>query len=324
LDVRDYCKLHIVSHCVAKLLAADEGRFAVVPLGKIGDDAAGAFVLREMRAVGIDTRFVKKVSGSPTLFSVCFQYPDGSGGNITTSNSAAAELTEQDIDEGFSVLEFDPKTIALLVPEVPLASRSHFLGLAKPKGCFCVASFVSGELAEAKKLGMFDHLDLVSLNEEETAQFVGEAYGGHGLEHFVDKLRVFLSDRYPHLHVIMSAGQHGAYFVDPVGWSHSAAPAVDVASTAGAGDCLLGGFLAALAAGIPLPSADERHPQKNLLANALAIGVLLASYKVSSPHTIHPHASLDELLRFAKQLGMSIAPRIGQFIVESEPVRTAP
>ena len=36
--------------------------------------------------------------------------------------------------------------------------------------------------------------------------------------------------------------------------SYSPAPNVDVASTAGAGDCLLGGVLAALAAGIALPS----------------------------------------------------------------------
>jgi hypothetical protein len=58
LDVRDYCKLHIVTHYVATLLGASQGQFPVMPLGKVGDDAAGTFVLREMRTVGIDTRFV--------------------------------------------------------------------------------------------------------------------------------------------------------------------------------------------------------------------------------------------------------------------------
>src|SRR2546428_11508902 len=77
LDVRDYCKLHIVSHYVAKLLGTQS--FRVFPVGKIGNDAAGQFVLRGLADVGIDTGFVQTVTGRPTLFSVCFQYPDGSG-----------------------------------------------------------------------------------------------------------------------------------------------------------------------------------------------------------------------------------------------------
>ena len=134
INVRDYCKLHIVTHYIAKLLGANQGHFPVMPLGKVGDDAAGAFVLREMHNVGIDTRFVEVLAGKPTLFSVCFQYPDGSGGNITTGNSAAAELSEEDIDRAESLFQsVGPKTIALLVPEVPLASRRHFLAVAKQK-----------------------------------------------------------------------------------------------------------------------------------------------------------------------------------------------
>src|SRR5215475_904359 len=63
LDVRDYCKLHIVTHYVAKLLGAEFGRFPVFPVGKVGDDAAGASICREMKDVGINTRFVKIVGG---------------------------------------------------------------------------------------------------------------------------------------------------------------------------------------------------------------------------------------------------------------------
>ena len=77
LDVRDYCKLQIVSHYVAKLLG--NYSFRVFPIGKIGNDAAGQFVLKELADAGIDTRFVQRVTGRPTLFSVCFQYPDGTG-----------------------------------------------------------------------------------------------------------------------------------------------------------------------------------------------------------------------------------------------------
>lgn len=314
LDVRDYCKLHIVSHYVAKLLAAGQGQFAVRPLGNVGDDSAGKFVLGEMRGVGMDTRFVKVISGKPTLFSVCFQYPDGSGGNITTSNSAAAALSESDIDRAWDLAgSVGPKTIALLVPEVPLASRLHFLRRAREAGAFCVASFALGEVAEAKQFGIFDHLDLVSLNEEEGAAFAGEADIGSSAEKFVERVGRLLNSTFPRLKVVMSVGKEGAYCVDCSGWSYAPAPRVDVASTAGAGDCLLGGILAALACGIPLRCAEEAGGTLRL-ASALDFGVLLASYKVRSPHTIHPDASLDRLFEFAQELGIGVSPEIKKLV----------
>lgn len=324
LDVRDYCKLHIVMHYVAKLLGASQGQFPVVPIGKVGDDAAGAFVLREMRAVGIDTRFVEVVTGKPTLFSVCFQYPDGTGGNITTGDSAAAELSEQDIDCAESLFQsVGPRTIALLVPEVPLACRQHFLVVARQKGAFSAASFVSGEIADAKRLGIFDQLSLVSLNEEEAADLVGEAFTPGSPEVFLDRLVRLVALTYPQLAVVMSAGKNGAYFIDRSGWSHSPSPRVEVASTAGAGDCLLGGVLAAMAAGVSLPHFRRPVTTDPLLENALDFGVLLASYKVSSPHTIHPHASLGELLRFAERIGITVVPEIEQLVSETEIVKTS-
>jgi sugar/nucleoside kinase (ribokinase family) len=324
LDVSDYCKLHIVTHYVAKLLGASQGQFPVVPIGKIGDDDAGAFVMREMRAVGIDTRFVEVVVGKPTLFSVCFQYPDGSGGNITTGNSAADELSEQDIDRAESLFQsVGPRTIALLVPEVSLTCREHFLAVARQKGAFSAASFVSGEIADAKRLGMFDQLNLVSLNEEEAADLVGEAFTPGSPEGFLDRLFRLVASRYPQLGVVMSAGKNGAYFIDRSGWSHSPSPSVEVASTAGAGDCLLGGILAAMAAGIPLTHPRRRPAAQSVLEDALDFGVLLASYKVSSPHTIHPDASLGELLRFAERLGISVVSEVERLVSEREIVKTS-
>jgi sugar/nucleoside kinase (ribokinase family) len=309
LDVRDYCKLHIVLHYVAKLL----GNFSVIPVGKVGDDAAGTFVLREMRDVGMDTRFVEVVTDKPTLFSVCFQYPDGSGGNITTSNSAAGELGGGDIDQIEQVFgSLGPQSIALLVPEVPLESRRHFLQLAKRHQAFCAASFISGEIAAAKEVGMFDQLDLVSLNEEEISVLVGEAFSAREPEALVEKCVRLVGSCYPQLLVVMSAGKDGAYAISKDGWSHCPAPWVEVASTAGAGDCLLGGILTGVAAGIPFMS----QVPSGRLASALDFGVLLASYKVTSPHTIHPDASLDRVMEFAKRMRMGLGPDIERIVAE--------
>ena len=121
LDVRDYCKLHIVAQYPTVLLGAreDRGPFHVVPVGKVGIDEVGLRLRAEMERSGMDVRFVDAVPGRPTLLSVCFQYPDGSGGNVTTVDSAAALVSERDVD----LVErwLSPTAIALAVPEVPLA-----------------------------------------------------------------------------------------------------------------------------------------------------------------------------------------------------------
>ena len=36
--------------------------------------------------------YVDRGKGSQTLFSFCFIYPDGSGGNMTTSDSACSKV----------------------------------------------------------------------------------------------------------------------------------------------------------------------------------------------------------------------------------------
>jgi sugar/nucleoside kinase (ribokinase family) len=165
---------------------------------------------------------------------------------------------------------------------------------------------------------MFAQLDLVALNEEETIEFVGDGNTVSTPEQFVERLSFLLSSTYPQLRVIMSVGKDGAYFVDRTGWGYSPAPKVNVASTAGAGDCLLGGILAAMAAGISLPNPQRQTSTTPMLANALDFGVLLASYKVSSPHTIHPSASLDELLRFTQQLEIPIGLAVQQLVAEKQ------
>jgi sugar/nucleoside kinase (ribokinase family) len=277
-----------------------------------------------MRAVGIDTRFVKMVTGKPTLFSVCFQYPDGSGGNITTSNSAAVDLSAQDIDAIEDLASpMGPQTIALLVPEVPLELREHFLKVARRKNAFCAASFVSGEIDPAKRSRMFDQLDLVAFNEEEAANFVGEPFSLNTPLSFIEKCVGHVAKAYPHLRLIVSVGNGGAYAISREGWNHTPAPPVKVASTAGAGDCLLGGVLAALAAGIPFSRKRWSSESEFALASALDLGALLASYKVTSPHTIHPTASLDELTDFARQVGASVAPEIEELMAEVTEEETA-
>jgi len=312
LDVRDYCKLHIISHYVSKLLGAGKSDFQVFPIGRVGADAPGRQVMEEMAGVGMDTQFVHSSEGKPTLFSVCFQYPDGCGGNITTSNSAAAEVCEADVDAAREILVSQGKTaIALAAPEVPLEARRRLLDRATETRAFRVASFVASEITAAREMGMFERLDLVSLNESEASQLVGHPFSPEATENFVRSCQDFVRKRLPKLQMVLSVGSLGAYGISSDVWNFCPAPKVNVASTAGAGDALLGGILTGFAAGLPLLKSDKRE---GVVETALDIGVLLGSYKCQSPHTIHPDADFAALLSFAGMHGLKLGSGLEELL----------
>lgn len=123
--------LHIVSHYVSIFLGADpeEKRFRVLPIGKVGDDV-GQKLLRHIADVGMDISYVRTVPGFHTLFTICFHYPDGAGGNITSNNSASSLVTLEDMGEMEPLFaRYQGKGIAAALPEVPLETRKRLLEL---------------------------------------------------------------------------------------------------------------------------------------------------------------------------------------------------
>ena len=264
LDVRDYCKLHIVAQYPTVLLGAreDQGPFHVVPVGKVGIDEVGLRLRAEMERAGMDVRFVDAVPGRPTLLSVCFQYPDGSGGNVTTVDSAASLVSERDVD----VVErwLSPSAIALAAPEVPLPVRRHLLRRATERGALRVASLTTAEIAEARETGFLSLVDLLSLNEDEAAALVGAPFPAGAPEPFLRRLSSTVPALQAGVRLVVTAGARGAFAFDGAAWTHAPALPVPVVSTAGAGDALLGGVLAGLAAGLPFaPAGNSRASSRD-------------------------------------------------------------
>lgn len=308
LDVRDYCKLHIVAQYPTVLLGAheDQGPFHVVPVGKVGIDEAGLRLRAEMELSGMDVRFVDAVPGRPTLLSVCFQYPDGSGGNVTTVDSAASLVGERDIDQVERWL--GPGTIALAAPEVPLAVRRHLLRRATEKGALRVASLTTAEIPEAKATGFLALVDLLSLNEDEAAALAGEPLPERAPEAALRRLADVTTAAQPGMRLVVTAGSRGAFALERGAWSHAPSLPVRALSSAGAGDALLGGVLSGLAAGLPFASGSGRRDTlaARPLASALELGALVAAFKVTSPHTIPPDLSLDAVVDFAREHGVEL------------------
>jgi sugar/nucleoside kinase (ribokinase family) len=323
LDSRDYCKLHIALHYIARLMGSRRGSdsFRVWPVGLVGNDAAGRQILKEMNAAGMDTSFVRTHTALRTPFSVCFLYPDGSGGNITSSNSAASALSAEDLRAALpSMKAAGARGIALCAPEVPLELRQDFLKLAADCGNYRVCSFVLGEIDDAKNMGLIDLSDLLALNQEEASALLGNRSGHLEDENLLVERAAALTLTRPGLRVIISAGREGAYGFEGGLWQFCPAPVVRVVSTAGAGDALLAGLLCALAAGLPFitPNALGNSFSGRILGSALDFGVLNGSFSVTSPHSIHPDAVLENLLAFANSHGASIADSLRSACYECE------
>ena len=281
LDQRDYCKLHIVTHYVRRLLG-DEMR--VVPIGKVGDDAAGRDVMAQMGTAGLDMSHVT-VSARPTLFSVCFVYPGGDGGNITTIGSASQDVSPVDVRRAGGLLAgHRGRGIAIALPEVPLAARVALLDLATEHRLLRVATFVSGEAEQALSGGLVAATDLLSLNLDEAAAVAGVSPNRDAIAGVVEAAGDRLRTVNPSLRLVVTAGRAGSRVWDGRIIGHADALETTVANTAGAGDAHLAGLVAATARGLPLVAANR-------------YAAVVSGLSVASPHTIDPDLSAERVRR---------------------------
>lgn len=323
LDSRDYCKLHILEHYIAKLMGAGNASdtFRVLPIGVVGNDVIGTQILGEMSAAGLNMQFVRRDPALKTLFSVCFIYPDGSGGNITSGNSAAGTVSAEDLKLASPLMKAaGRRALALCAPEVPLELRRRFLELATHCGNYRACSFVLGDMEEAQKTGMIALTDLLALNQEEASALLG-CPSGHTLnENLLTEHAATYTATHPALRLVVSVGSKGAYGFEGGKTQYCPAPVLRPKSTTGAGDALLAGVVSALAAAIPFISPDEggKSFSGRVLQTALDFGVLNSSFSVTSEHSIHPSADMENLFAFAEQQGATVSETIRSSCYEIE------
>ena len=282
--VKDYCKQHIILHYVAVLLGK---QCAVVPVGLVGDDEIGETLIQEMSSVGMVLDHVGKRQGLSTLFSFCFSYPDGSGGNLTTDNSASANVDESLIGHAERYInKFGAMGIVMAVPEVPMTARQRILEVGRANHAYCVTSFTSEEINTARNTGMLNNTDLIAINWDEAKALIGggdESDKSATVTLVVTELKKYNDD----MMVSVTAGVDGSWCWDGKSLQHCDAFPATVASTAGAGDAFFAGLISGLAAGLTL------H-QSQWLAS------LVASFSVTSKDTIHWGLEQGSLSGFAK------------------------
>jgi len=300
LDRRDYCKLHITTHYLQALLGE---WFRTMPIGRVGEDEVGRRLLAEMSEAGLDVSHVTRAPGEQTLHSLCFLYPDGAGGNLTTDDSASAAVDGALIREAEAEFaRYRGEGIALAVPEVPLKARAALLELGGKYDCFRAASFTTEELTGPTACEMLQHVDLLAVNLEEAA--AGASLSGtEGMEpHATAEAAVAaLSHSRPGMLISVTAGSRGSWSWDGSSLSYCPSCRAEVQSTAGAGDAHFSGILVGLAAGLPLAEAQQ-------------LGTLVAGLSVTSPHTIDKDIDRESLRAFAARCGLSLAPDVAALL----------
>jgi ribokinase len=301
LDIKDYCKQHIILHYVRVLLGP---YFEVIPVGKVGNDDAGQMLINEMSETGLTMKWIEKVPQASTLFSFCFYYPDGSGGNLTTDNSASSMVDEACIRKAIPEMQkLGKKGIVMAAPEVPLSARMSLIELGKDHGLFCTASFTTGEIAEVMKSGTIDKTDLIAVNIDEAAAIAGMSAGKADNVSIVEQSVKNLRKRNVKIMVSITAGKEGSWCWDGSRLNRFPAARTEAVSTAGAGDAFFSGIISGLAIGLPLFEAQQ-------------LASLIAGLSVCSPDTIHKGIDRHALCQFSKNSGIEFSDTVLKLLEE--------
>ena len=299
LDVHDYCKQHIILHYVKTLLGPC---FQVIPVGLVGDDDIGRNLLKEMQETGFIMDHIEKAAHLSTLFSFCFYYPDGSGGNLTTDNSASGKVDADLIEKARpEVSRLGSNGIILAVPEVPLSARNRLLEMGKENNLFCAASYTSEELPYVLESGILSNVDLLAINIDEASAIVKDYVDKSDILLIVDKSLKILLNGNKKIMVSITAGKQGSWCWDGMTLKFFPAIKTEAKSTAGAGDAFFSGLLCGIAVGLHLSEAQQ-------------LATLVAGLSVQSPHTIHKGIDRPALMEFIATSDLSFSKNIHELL----------
>lgn len=213
----------------------------------VGDDAAGAEQLEQLRSSGVDVSRVRAAKDTSTGMAFIVLTPDGEN-SIIVGTGANAVLSPADvvsaIDEGVAVVlaQTEPGVLPVeAAAEEAVRCSARFMMNAAP---------VEGVGLEVLRLA-----DPLIVNEHEAADLLRE----HAIDTDVptDSLARSLRDQLGCRSVVVSLGAKGAAVVDLENDELVTSPSVRAIDTTGAGDVLVGVIAARLAQGWGLVPATK-------------------------------------------------------------------
>lgn len=272
---------------VTRALAADGyASVAVFPSG--GSD--GDRLVAELHAVGVAARPVD--TGTDTRSNITVVDGRGATTKINAPGGALTEAAAQALldalaDEVSRATDAGERVLVVGAGSLPTGAGDDFyVRVAQVAARFGAPTVLDTSGAPLRAAVAAGGLTLVKPNEEELAELVGRPLTTVGA--VVDAAHQVMESGVTA--VLVSLGAHGALLVAPGTVLWAGGPALVPASTVGAGDVTLAGFLSALVGSPHGPASLDAETAADALRRAVAWGraaVLLPGSAVPGPHDIH-------------------------------------
>lgn len=205
--------------------------------GCVGDDAAGASLVKNLQDMGVETRCIKKVAGVPTGLAMITV---GENDNTIIVVTGANDCVDVDYVNGIreSLLECE---LVLLQHEIPQETVEYVIGLCADNG---VRVILNPGPARPVKQEILERVSYLTPNEHEAVILFGEDIS------FEDMMK-----KYPEK-LVITQGSHGVSTCLKSG-EIVLVPArkAAVVDTTGAGDTLNGAFAVGLSEGKDIAEA---------------------------------------------------------------------
>src|SRR3984885_9321164 len=252
---------------------------SVVMVTAVGDDMFADATIRNLEAVGVDTKHVRRVKGKPSGVAPIMVEPNGEN-SILIVKGANADLSPADIDRAAEVLK--TCDLILMQLEVPLETVYAAIAFGKRHG----VKTVLNPAPATRDVARIRDVTFFIPNETELAILTGMPVDTE--LSIVTAARSLLDKGFGT--VIVTLGSRGALLTTPTDVRRIEPVPVKAVDTTGAGDAFVGSFARFFAEGVPLEAALKQ-------------AACYAADSVTRRGTQKAYASADEFKTFCEALG---------------------
>jgi ribokinase len=217
----------------------------VTLIGAVGQDFIGDFLLRNLEANGIDTRWIKREPSRTTGCAFIAIYPSGNNSIVV---DPGANFTLQPADIGKTKESIAAADAILTVLEIPMETVEATLRAGREAGKLTVLDAGPPRRCSAELLGL---ADIVSPNETELEALSGQPVQGRESARKAAEKLLDLGART----VVVKMGSDGSMLVNPEGAKHFPAHKIEAVDPTAAGDAFSAALTVKLASGAAIDDA---------------------------------------------------------------------